>query len=72
MLYYYIYQVTMQAKNDAESRYLHDQLAILAPLFLALSASTPIFKGRLAGTYVPVLANFSIFANFANFGPFFF
>ena len=38
-------QVTMQANDDRESRFLHDQLALLGPLFLALSASTPIFKG---------------------------
>jgi glutamate--cysteine ligase catalytic subunit len=39
-------QVTMQCPTDRESRYLHDQLAVLAPLFLALSASTPIHKGK--------------------------
>ena len=43
-------QITMQAKSDRESRFVHDQLATLAPLMLALSASTPIFKGQLAGT----------------------
>lgn len=43
-------QVTMQAASDRESRFLHDQLAVLAPLFLALSASTPIHKGTLAAT----------------------
>jgi glutamate--cysteine ligase catalytic subunit len=43
-------QVTMQANDDRESRFVHDQLAVLAPLFLALSASTPIFKGTLAAT----------------------
>jgi glutamate--cysteine ligase catalytic subunit len=43
-------QVTMQSKSDRESRHLHDQLAVLSPLFLALSASTPIFKGELCGT----------------------
>ena len=40
----------MQARNDRESRFVHDQLATMAPLMLALSASTPIFKGQLAGT----------------------
>ena len=43
-------QITMQAKSDRESRFLHDQLTTLAPMMLALSASTPIFKGQLAGT----------------------
>jgi glutamate--cysteine ligase catalytic subunit len=43
-------QITMQANDDRESRYVHDQLAVLAPMFLALSASTPIFKGQLAAT----------------------
>lgn len=43
-------QVTMQAHNETESRFLHDQLAILAPILHVLSASTPIFKGQLAAT----------------------
>ena len=43
-------QITMQARDDRESRFVHDQLATMAPLMLALSASTPIFKGQLAGT----------------------
>jgi glutamate--cysteine ligase catalytic subunit len=43
-------QVTMQARSDHESRFLHDQLAVLAPHLLALSASTPILKGHLADT----------------------
>lgn len=37
----------MQAASDRESRYLHDQLAIVSPLLLALSAATPIHKGTL-------------------------
>jgi gamma-glutamyl:cysteine ligase YbdK (ATP-grasp superfamily) len=40
----------MQARDERESRFVHDQLATMAPLMLALSASTPIFKGHLAGT----------------------
>jgi glutamate--cysteine ligase catalytic subunit len=43
-------QVTMQARSDRESRHLHDQLTVLAPLLLALSASTPVLKGQLADT----------------------
>lgn len=43
-------QVTIQAHNEDESRFLHDQLAIMAPILHALSAATPILKGRLAAT----------------------
>lgn len=43
-------QVTIQARNELESRYLTDQLSILAPLLHALSAATPIIKGRLLAT----------------------
>ena len=42
-------QVTFQGKNVDESRYMYDQLAVLAPIMLALTAGTPIFKGRLSG-----------------------
>lgn len=40
-------QVTMQAANIHEARYLYDTLAPLAPLMLSLSAAAPIFKGYL-------------------------
>eukprot|EP01032_Pedospumella_encystans_P003329 gene3329-3932_t len=43
-------QVTMQARSEDESRFLHDQLAVLSPILQALSAATPIFKGQLAAT----------------------
>jgi glutamate--cysteine ligase catalytic subunit len=43
-------QVTIQAQSDGESRFLHDQLAIMAPIMLAVSASTPIHKGHLVNT----------------------
>jgi glutamate--cysteine ligase catalytic subunit len=43
-------QVTFQARDVDESRFLYDQLAVLAPIFMALTASTPIVKGRLADT----------------------
>jgi len=36
-------QVTFQARNLDESRHLTDQLAILTPLFMALTAGTPFF-----------------------------
>eukprot|EP01035_Chromulina_nebulosa_P016859 gene16859-22346_t len=42
-------QVTFQARDVDESRYMYDQLAVLAPIMLAMTAATPIFKGRLAG-----------------------
>lgn len=45
-------QVTFQAKNMAESRHLYDHLGVLSPIFLALTAATPILKGRLADTDV--------------------
>ena len=43
-------QITMQCQSERESRFLHDQLAVLAPLFLAVSAATPIANGKLLGT----------------------
>lgn len=43
-------QATMQARNIDEARFLYDQLAVLCPVFLALSASTPILRGFLAET----------------------
>jgi len=45
-------QVTFQARDIQESRHLYDQLAVLTPIMLALSAATPILKGRLADTDV--------------------
>lgn len=35
-----------------ESRYMFDQLAVLSPVMLALTAATPILKGRLVDTDV--------------------
>eukprot|EP00903_Cladosiphon_okamuranus_P016078 g14842.t1 len=37
-------QVTCQARDVDESRYIFDQLAVLSPIMLALSAATPIHK----------------------------
>ncbi|KAG8467409.1 hypothetical protein KFE25_000725 [Diacronema lutheri] len=45
-------QVTFQARDVHESRFLTDQLAVLAPIFLALTAATPTFRGRLVDTDV--------------------
>lgn len=41
-------QVTFQASSINEARYLYDQLAVITPVFLALSAGSPIFRGFLA------------------------
>jgi glutamate--cysteine ligase catalytic subunit len=43
-------QTTYLTKNIRHARYLYDQLAVISPLFLALSAGTPIAKGKLLGT----------------------
>ena len=40
-------QVTMQASNMDQARWLYDQLIPLGPIMLALTAATPIFKGYL-------------------------
>jgi glutamate--cysteine ligase catalytic subunit len=39
-------QVTLQCRNVNEARHLYDQLAVLSPLMLALTAASPFFKGR--------------------------
>ncbi|KAI8065616.1 glutamate-cysteine ligase-domain-containing protein [Gongronella butleri] len=41
-------QITFQACNIDEARRLYDQLAPVAPIMLALTAATPIFRGFLA------------------------
>lgn len=43
-------QITFQAQDIDESRYIYDQLAVLAPILMALTAATPILRGRLADT----------------------
>lgn len=45
-------QVTIQGRDLSETRYLYDQLAVMAPLMLALTAATPILRGLLADTDV--------------------
>ncbi|GET87883.1 gamma-glutamylcysteine synthetase, putative [Leishmania tarentolae] len=45
-------QVTMQLDNIQEARHVYDQLAILCPVFLALSSATPFQKGLLCDTDV--------------------
>jgi len=41
-------QVTFQAKHVEEARHLYDQLAILTPIMMALSANTPFHKGQVS------------------------
>jgi len=43
-------QVTFQAADMRESRHLYDQMAVIAPIMMALTAATPIFAGRLVAT----------------------
>ena len=43
-------QVTLQASNVSEARTLYDQLAVVAPIMLALTAASPMWKGMLADT----------------------
>jgi len=43
-------QITFQGKDMEESRFMYDQLAVMAPIMMALTASTPILKGRIADT----------------------
>lgn len=43
-------QATFQCKTLAEARTLHDQFIVLGPIFLALTASTPIYQGILVDT----------------------
>ena len=37
-------QVTFQARDVSESRHLYDQLAVLSPILMALTAATPIAR----------------------------
>ena len=43
-------QVTFQARDVSESRHLYDQLAVLSPILMALTAATPIARGVLLDT----------------------
>jgi glutamate--cysteine ligase catalytic subunit len=43
-------QVTFQASDVQQARTLYDQLAVMAPIMLALTAGSPIWKGMLADT----------------------
>lgn len=41
-------QCTFSTKDLDHARYVHDQLNVLSPLFLALTAGTPIVKGKMS------------------------
>eukprot|EP00494_Astrolonche_serrata_P029917 UN30184 len=41
-------QVTFQARNLFEARCLYDQLATMTPIMMALSASTPFYRGFIS------------------------
>lgn len=41
-------QVTFESQSMNHARYLHDMLLPFTPLLAALSASSPIFKGKMA------------------------
>jgi len=41
-------QVTFQCRDVEESRHIYDQLVVLAPIMLALTAATPILNGKLS------------------------
>lgn len=43
-------QITFQAQDVDESRFMYDQLAVVAPIMMALTASTPFMRGRIADT----------------------
>lgn len=43
-------QITFQAWDVNEARDLYDQLAVVSPLFMAISAATPMVKGWLLDT----------------------
>eukprot|EP01027_Heterolobosea_sp_BB2_P015904 GEZU01022707.1.p1 GENE.GEZU01022707.1~~GEZU01022707.1.p1 ORF type:complete len:618 (-),score=165.86 GEZU01022707.1:79-1932(-) len=45
-------QCTFQASDINEARELYDQLAVICPIMLAITAATPILKGLLADTDV--------------------
>ena len=41
-------QTTFNCTNINEARHLYDQLAVLTPIMMALTASTPILKGKIS------------------------
>jgi glutamate--cysteine ligase catalytic subunit len=45
-------QATFQCRDLHEARVLHDQLVVLGPIFLALTAATPVYQSVLVDTDV--------------------
>lgn len=43
-------QATFQTSNESEARWLHDQLIPLGPIFIAMTAATPAWKGYLVNS----------------------
>lgn len=43
-------QITFQGTDVDESRFLYDQLAVMAPIMMALTAATPVLRGRIVDT----------------------
>lgn len=43
-------QVTFNTRSVPEARGLYDQLAILSPVFMAATAASPFFRGKIAAT----------------------
>ncbi|XP_078473093.1 glutamate--cysteine ligase catalytic subunit-like isoform X1 [Lampetra planeri] len=41
-------QVTMQARNIEDARHIYDQLALLCPIMMALSAAAPFYRGLVS------------------------
>ena len=41
-------QCTSSSKNLSHATYLHDQINILSPLMLALTAASPFYKGKVS------------------------
>uniref|UniRef100_A0A914R3Z4 Glutamate--cysteine ligase n=1 Tax=Parascaris equorum TaxID=6256 RepID=A0A914R3Z4_PAREQ len=62
-------QVTFQAVNVDEARWLYDQLTPITPVLLALSAATPIFRSRLSDRdsrwdIISAVSSFAVFSKF--------
>ena len=41
-------QCTFSTKNLDHARYVYDQLNVLSPIFLALTAGAPFYKGKIS------------------------
>ncbi len=41
-------KVSLEAQNLTHARYIHDMLIPFVPVLIALSASSPVYKGQLS------------------------